>query len=206
MRLEDEEERHQAAEAERLERLAQVEVTAAAAWQGGAELRVDEAVGEGEDEPGDPRVDQVRTVHRRHHERDGEERPHAHHADHVGGGGLEQAHAAIEVRGLGRLEVPELADSSPSSASTSRSACSRELTSGLRASASTSSRAVTGERGADGGALVRFHPRDQVARVVGHRRHGLRARPLRIDTAGHLDDVLGVEERAACPGWRRPAG
>ena len=93
-RLEDEQERHQAAEAERLERFAQVEIAAAAARQRRAELRVDEAVGEREDEAGDPRVDDVRAVHRRDHERDGQERPDADHGDDVGGGGLQQAHAA----------------------------------------------------------------------------------------------------------------
>ncbi len=93
-RLEDEEKRHQLAEAERLERLAQVEIAAAAAGQRGAELRVDEAVGQREHEAGDPRVDDVRPVHGRDHERNGEEGADADHGDDVGGRRLQQAHRA----------------------------------------------------------------------------------------------------------------
>jgi len=54
------------------------------------------AVGERQHEARQPRVDHVRPVHRRHHERNREERPDAHHADDVGGRRLEQAHRAIE--------------------------------------------------------------------------------------------------------------
>ena len=103
--LEDEQERHQPAEAERLERLAQVEIAAAAAGQRRAELRVDQAVGEREHQAGDPGVDDVRAVHGRDHERDGQERPDADHADDVGGGGLQQAHPRREGVGRGAWVV-----------------------------------------------------------------------------------------------------
>ena len=98
-RLEDEQERHQPAEAERLEGFAKVEVAAAAAGQRRAELRIDETVGEREDETGDPRVDHVRAVHGGDHEGNSQEGTDADHRDDVGGGRLQQAHA--RSRGLG---------------------------------------------------------------------------------------------------------
>ncbi len=134
--LEDEEERHQRAEAERLEGFAQVQVAAAAARERRPELRIDKSVGQSEEEAGDPRVDHVRPAHCRHHERNGEERTDAHHRDDVGCCRLQQAHAAAED-GLGRLRARRARHQN--STASSCSAFSREGTSGFRASAATSS-------------------------------------------------------------------
>ena len=183
--LEDEEEAHQPAEAERLERLAQVEIAAAAARQRGAELRVDEAVGERQHRARDPRVEDVRPVHRLDHERDGEERPDADHADDVGGGGLQQAHAAVEVgaptsgiRDQGSGSGSERAE--PIAAKLQgvdeRAAAARSGTRGFSASASTSALARAGAHGGNRRALERLHPHDEVA----HLRRAARRRAWRL--------------------------
>src|SRR6185295_20018053 len=77
-------------------RFAKVDVGAAASGECRAQLRVDETVAEREDGAERPCVEDVRPVHRRHHERNGENRPDADHPDDVRGGGLQQAHAAVE--------------------------------------------------------------------------------------------------------------
>ena len=139
--LEDEHEGHQPAEPERLEGLAQIEVRAAAAGQRGAELGVDQPVAQRQQRPHHPRVDDVRAVHRRDHERDGQERSDADHADDVGGGGLEQAHSALERRrtGSGRWHVCRVAHAI--SFETMAAAVRSSATSGFSASAATASRA-----------------------------------------------------------------
>ncbi len=99
--LEDEQKAHQPAETEGLERLPEVQISPTAPGQRGAELRVHQAVGEREHEPRQPRVEHVRAVHGRDHERNGQEGPDAHHADHVGGRRFEQAHGPAQCRRRG---------------------------------------------------------------------------------------------------------
>ena len=93
----------QAGDLEGLVGLAQVEIRPSAARKRRAEMRVHQAVGEGEDGARDPRVEDVRSAHRRDHEWDHQERPDPDHADDVGGGGGQKAHAAPQVHGLDAL-------------------------------------------------------------------------------------------------------
>ena len=164
-RLEDEQEAHQPAEAERLERLAQVQVAPAAAGQRGAELRVDEAVGQREHEAGDPRVEDVRPVHRRDHERNGQERPDADHADDVGGRRLQQAHRA--ARGSGRSACAGVGHDGRSVDQT-RGKLARADERIERQRVHDPALPVSAAR--DRRALVCLDPRDQITRVIGHRR------------------------------------
>ena len=161
-RLEDEEERHQAAEAERLERFAQIEIAAAAAGQRRAELRVDEAVGEREDEAGDPGIDDVRAVHGGDHERNGQERADPNHRNDVGGRGLQQAHAR---RGLEVLRC-EVSRFDHSIAATSRSATCR-WNQWIQSQGFNQLVSVTSQRSVDCGAFVGLDALDQLARAIG---------------------------------------
>ena len=100
--LQDEEERQPAADPRAVHR-AQVAHRAAGLRQRGAELRPDQAVAHDEQCAEHPAQHRLRPVHRRDHQRDGDERPDADHVDHVQRGRVPEADAADEAAITGRV-------------------------------------------------------------------------------------------------------
>ena len=95
--VEEEQEGHEPSQPEGAKRLPQINVRSAAPRERCSKLGVHESVGKREQRSDQPRPDDVRSAHRVHHERDGQEGTDPDHPDDVGGGGPQEPHPPLQV-------------------------------------------------------------------------------------------------------------
>ncbi len=94
--LPHDEKRHQAAPPAGTVSFTQKNITAAGAWQRGAQFRPHKSIEKREDRSGGPREQGLRPAHRANHQRTHHEGPDADHVDHVESDGFLEAQAALE--------------------------------------------------------------------------------------------------------------
>ena len=98
-KLPDKKKGNQSAESARAVDLAQITVRSTRPGHGRAQFRPDQPVAHGEDRAEDPAQHGLRSAHCAHDQRNGDERPHADHVDHVQRGSAADADAADQGRG-----------------------------------------------------------------------------------------------------------